>query len=284
MGGLGNQMAQYAFGKMVAIFTDMPLKFDTAYFRDKNKEHEYGLDKLSIKGIEFATFFDIIRVKSPIPKYIPQPSSYFTEKTLAYDNSIVDKVNKMIFLKESTYFDGYWLNERYFYMIRDTLIQSFMPTAQISEANKAIMTEIANTNSITIHIRRGNYVTKPNVSDFLGACDIVYYQRAIAYIEERIENPHYFIFSNDPAWAQENLKLKNPATLITNNANEPQEDLRLMSICKHFIIANSSFSWWSAWLSQNPDKIVVTPAPWFLNKQANEQFEIPTGWLKISRE
>jgi hypothetical protein len=281
MGGLGNQMSQYAFGKMIEFTTAIPVKFDMRYFSFKTREHEYELDKLSIPHIERATFFDTIKHRSPIPNQLNYTRAYVCEKTLAYDPNIITKLQELQDTKESAYFDGYWHNERYFEPVKNILRNEFIPKSEMPDENKEIAIQINIKNSVALHVRRGNYITNPNASNFIGALDISYYKNAIEYMDEHVQNPYYFVFSNDPVWAHDNLNLGDRATFITNNANAPQEDISLMSLCDHFIIANSSFSWWGAWLSHRSDKIVLTPDPWFRNEKANSEFEIPKRWLKI---
>ena len=125
-------------------------------------------------------------------------------------------------------------------------------------------------------------MTDPVTKEFHGICSLEYYYNAIKKITEIVRKPHFFIFSDDIKWAQDNLKISYPATFVNHNADgKPFEDLRLMSLCKHHIIANSSFSWWGAWLSIDPDKIVFAPKEWFTDSGRNTDDLIPGSWHRI---
>ena len=146
--------------------------------------------------------------------------------------------------------------------------------------NKNISELILNSNSVGIHIRRGNYVADAQVNHIHGTCDMDYYNRSIKYISGRITNPHFYIFSDEIEWAKQNFKIEFPMTYVDTNIgfdgenyqdDKNYEDLRLMSQCKHNIIANSSFSWWGAWLNVNPNKIIIAPKNWFADTEKNKQ-------------
>ena len=141
---------------------------------------------------------------------------------------------------------------------------------------------IQSTESVSLHVRRADYIQNALTNKIHGTCDQDYYDRAIRYIAERVIDPHFFIFSDEPEWVKENLKIDFPMTVVDcNDASRNYEDLRLMSTCKHNIIANSSFSWWGAWLNPNPDKLVITPEQWFNDKKRNTKDLIPEQWVKM---
>jgi hypothetical protein len=137
---------------------------------------------------------------------------------------------------------------------------------------------------VSVHIRRGDYVTNSHTNAVHGTCSLEYYENAINYISEKVKAPHFFVFSDDYKWALENFKNRSyPVTCISNNADKNYEDLTLMYNCKHHIIANSSFSWWGAWLNPNEDKIVIGPKQWFKSKKQSTDTKdvMPKEWVKM---
>jgi hypothetical protein len=140
-----------------------------------------------------------------------------------------------------------------------------------------------NCESISVHIRRGDYVTDPTINKVHGTCSVPYYKIAINRFKTLFENPRFFIFSDDLKWVEDNLCIENFSTFISHNGYiKDYEDLRLMSLCKHHIIANSSFSWWGAWLCENSNKIVLAPKKWFNNELNEFTYDlIPTSWIRI---
>jgi hypothetical protein len=140
---------------------------------------------------------------------------------------------------------------------------------------------ISSTNSVSIHFRRGDYLTNPSVMD-LGICELEYYYKCVDNLAKIVPDPHFFILSDDPEWVTNNIKINYPKTIICINLNNnDSEDLRLMSLCKHNIIANSSFSWWGAWLNSNPDKLVFAPKKWFNKTDRTAEKLIPDTWITV---
>ena len=144
----------------------------------------------------------------------------------------------------------------------------------------SMLDNILKTTSISLHIRRGDYLTPENAETHC-LCSPSYYQNAIQYIVQRVENPHFFIFSDDITWVFDNFKMPYPYTIVNvNDSYTGYYDLELMRNCKHNIIANSTFSWWGAWLNENPNKIVIAPQRWFMN-QEEEIDIIPSSWVRL---
>ena len=140
------------------------------------------------------------------------------------------------------------------------------------------------TNSVSLHIRRGDYVTSKTVAERYGLCSLDYYRRAVDHIVQRAPSPHLFVFSDDPQWVQENLKIEYPTAHVTHNLSaRDHEDLRLMSRCKHNVIANSTFSWWGAWLNQNPNRIVIAPTPAYDKLGIKDDDLYPPAWVRLPR-
>jgi hypothetical protein len=182
-------------------------------------------------------------------------------------------------LKPPVYLSGYWQTERYFSDIAEVLRSDFTPVEPLDAENALIDAKIAAVvNAVSVHVRRGDYLT----SDKLETCSTDYYRRAAAFICERVEAPHFFVFSDDAEWTTKHLRLDAATTFVTANSSAHGfRDLRLMSRCRHHVIANSTFSWWGAWLNPSPDKIVAAPATWFKKAQYDTRDLLPEGWVRI---
>jgi hypothetical protein len=180
------------------------------------------------------------------------------------------------------YLEGYWGSEKYFKDIEAIIRRELTVKTEPSPINRAMAEHICQAPAVSIHIRRGDFISNPITQKFHGVCSLEYYSKAADMIAGMVERPHFFVFSDDPQWAQDNLKLEYPITFVTHNSmDEDYEDLRLMSLCKYHIIANSTFSWWGAWLSRASDKIVYAPRYWLNDSSLNTSDVIPNGWIKI---
>lgn len=286
LGGLGNQMFQYAAARRIAYMNNTLLKFDITCFKNyKNRKYDLGCFNIIE---DFASPEDIIRLRGPsirsirrlvfkfIERYKPyNKRQYIREKHFHFDPDIL-KVSSDVYL------EGYWQSEKYFKDIEDIIRSEFQIKYKPDSVNKKIGSLILGLQSVSIHIRRGDYIADPNIYKVHGICPLEYYNAAIEKILKIIKNPHFFIFSDDPAWAENNLRIDYPTTFINGNSgNKDYEDMRLMSFCKHHVIGNSSFSWWGAWLSENPDKIVIAPKKWFNDQRKNTNDLIPESWHRI---
>ncbi|MBI5325182.1 MAG: alpha-1,2-fucosyltransferase [Ignavibacteriae bacterium] len=182
-------------------------------------------------------------------------------------------------LPASIYINGYWQSEKYFNKIISVLRKEFTYREPIEKINKEIADKIQSCNSISIHIRRGDYISNKLTYLTHGVCGIEYYVNAINIISKKVEKPNFFVFSDEPEWAVENLKTNYPINIINHNSQQNDfEDMRLLSLCKHHIIANSTFSWWGAWLSGNENKIVIAPKKWFNEYKADTKDIYPDKW------
>ena len=181
------------------------------------------------------------------------------------------------------YLDGWWQTEKYFEEIGDELRKEITLIKPLSSYSKEIQDKIQNTNAISLHVRRADMVIDPHMANFHGTCTIDYYNKAIEFISKSVSSPHFFVFSDDYNWSVEHFKsIKYETTIIKNGADKNYEDIILMSKCKHHIIANSSFSWWGAWLNPNKNKIVIAPKKWFANApKTNTKDLIPNNWIKL---
>lgn len=284
IGGLGNQLFQYALGRHLSIINQTELKLDIMGF-NTYKLHSYSLENFNILE-NFAT-------RKEIEKYVLSSNEFFNK--LSFRIKHIIKPQKKIIGEQSLHFnpeilkigdnnylDGYWQSEKYFMEIAPVIRKEFTVKTQLTEKNEEIAKRIIKTNSISLHIRRGDYISDRATSKVYNCCDINYYSDAINIIKERVKNPHFFIFSDDHNWPKKNISLNFPITYITHNeADKNYEDLRLMSMCKHHIIANSTFSWWGAWLNSSPEKMVISPKKWFKTDSSNTKDLIPKEWLQI---
>ena len=184
--------------------------------------------------------------------------------------------------KNDVYLEGYWQSEKYFKNIEHLIRSEFTPVTEPDNPTEKMADQIRSCVSVNLHFRRGDYVSNSTTNAYHGTCSLEYYHRAIRIIEENVKNPHFFIFSDDPDWVRENADTGHPTTIVDlNGPDQDYEDMRLMSLCQHHIIGNSSFSWWGAWLSTNPQKIVIAPKKWFNRMDINTQDLIPESWLQL---
>lgn len=202
---------------------------------------------------------------------------HFVEKGGSFDKTVLK-------LRDNIVLEGYFVSYKYFEKYRDIIIEDFSLKSPLSKESLAILNEIVDCNSISVHIRRGDYVNNEIVSDLFGQCTIEYYARAVEYIAKYISDPHFFVFSDDITWVKENVKFNHLVTYVTcNGASNGHQDLRLMSKCKHNIIANSTFSWWGAWLNDNDKKIVVAPTPAFDKLDIKDSDFYPSSWILLEK-
>ena len=278
-GGVGNQMFQYAYAKALEE-KGYKVKLDISVFETYNLHGGYQLSKYNInldiankKEISIKkTFFDRVGNKLKIKN-----KKFLNEKSLLFDNNL-------LFPNSKSYIQGYFQNEQYFCTIREKLIHDFQIKNQLTAYTKKVSTQIKNGNvSCSIHIRRGDYILDKKVNKIHGSCEISYYQRAIKLINNKYKNVKYFIFSDDILWVKENLRVQNAIYIISDENRIPHEDIYLMSICTHNIIANSSFSWWGAWLNQNQNQSTIAPKRWFFDEIKEEESKdiVPINWQRI---
>jgi hypothetical protein len=198
----------------------------------------------------------------------------FSEKTFEYDAAFAK-------LGARTYLDGYWQSERYFVDARDVICRELTLPDEPNAANASWLARIRSSNAVCVHVRRGDYLT-PTYLAHHGICSVDYYERAMRLAAERTENPTFFVFSDDLAWAREHIVGSNIAFVDANPAEAAHDELRLMSACRHHIIANSSLSWWGAWLAHHDGQIVVGPDPWFSARNETPDL-FPGSWLALPR-
>jgi hypothetical protein len=180
------------------------------------------------------------------------------------------------------YLVGYWQSEAYFARIQDLVRREFTFRHQPTGRNHELAEEIVETESVGVHVRRGDYVSNPRHKETYVTLGSDYYRVCATRVAAILTRPHFYVFSDEPAWAKAHLEIGYPATVVDHNGpGQDHEDLRLMSLCQHNIIANSSFSWWAAWLNANPEKRVMAPNQWF-RVCGDEQFDrLPSDWMRV---
>lgn len=280
-GGLGNQMFQYAAGRALSLDLCVELQLDLSWFAGR-EERTYALKDFSITE----------QVLNPLD-YLPEtvqalesriarrwfPSrmggKVFREKHFHYDENFHQ-------LKPAVYLEGYWQSEKYFKNNSLQIVSDFAPKSEVPDRCLPILSSIKETQAICLHIRRGDYLTNATAAKTHGTCPISYYHQGVELLVKNLNTPHCFIFSDDPEWVKENLSLPCPFTVVdVNNGNEANWDLFLMQSCLHFVIANSSLSWWGAWLGIQNGKRVIAPKKWFLTTEKNTKDLIPSSWETI---
>lgn len=290
MGGLGNQLFQYSAGFALAQRLGVRLLLDTSFLENKATEtvytkRNYELGHLSVKA-------DLVTPKEVSKLFRVERNKLFRKLSMRFPSLLHNAVynerghifnDTFLELKDPVYLNGFWQSEKYFRNIREELVTThFNPVEKISERNKALLDQINSCNSVSVHVRRTDYVTDAKTNSFHGLCTPFYYLKACSFIADRTESPHFFMFSDDPEWVKDNLKLKFPATYISHNKGSGSFwDMYLMQFCKHNIIANSSFSWWGAWLNNFEKKIVVAPQKWFNDPEANKNDIVPSSWIRL---
>ncbi|NWK72816.1 alpha-1,2-fucosyltransferase [Acinetobacter sp. SwsAc6] len=272
-GGLGNQLFQYYTAYSLAKEKNYRLVLDTCNLKNDNLR-DFSLHRLNINSPiinnnyyrKFFIFFNSIRELS-----LP----FFHHETIEYSfDENIKNINR------STILNGYYQNEKYFIKIKNEMRSNFNLLNEKIKS-KDILDMIKNNNSVALHIRRGDYITDVSTHEKHGACDLSFYNQAINYFSKN--NPYFFIFSDDIEWCKNNIIINGNFIFISDICNSDIEEFLLMKNCKNFIISNSTFSWWAAWLASNNDKIVICPKNWFKDQKLNTLSKelIPDSWLSF---
>lgn len=286
-GGLGNQLFQYAF-----------------YLAKKEKGENVVCDgtllQISVQhnGFELKSIFNLGDVESSTNKLLLRIvcrfiiNKKFKQKgtvlkflsfcglELVIDTiSFVYKIN-LSHSKHRIWYFGYWQTEKYFIHIRPQLLDTFrFDESKLSDQTLVMKNQMQYSNSVSLHVRRGDYLSVQNKKLYEGICTLDYYERAIAIMREKVKRAVFYVFSDDMDWVKQNLKVPNAIFIDWNRQTDSWQDMYLMSQCKHNIIANSTFSWWGAWLNTNSEKIVVSPSK-FVNSSMLSDI-IPESWIKL---
>ncbi len=286
--GLGNQLFQYAHAKALSVKLKQDLYFDLSFFERWNDD-VYRLDSFNTI-VKQASEEDINKLKRRLKK----PDLYrkiirrfgfspYSNSQFHFDNERIDNTSVEL-LKEypNLYISGYYADQKYFIDIEPVLRKEFTLKQGFNKENKVFENKIKSSNSVSLHIRRGDYVNNP----FFANIPLEYYKKAMDYILGKNRDSVFFVFSDDLNWVKNNLNYDAEIQYVDINSSKTDYmDLMLMASCKHNIIANSTFSWWGAWLNNNPGKIVIAPQIWYNNKEAQQLCSlgglVPANWIKM---
>lgn len=284
-GGLGNQMFQYAAGRAISVLHRKKLFLDLEFLETNNSD----TDIFTARKYELSIFNFQPSFFSPLRKFAFKVTNALIRRIpFLPDNSfnVYDDLSNFDTFRFPVCLDGFFQSENFFSTIRNIILNDFSFKKPIDEVNRGYAKEIENCNSVSVHFRRSDYVKNPAASAYHGTCSLNYYSNAVRLLKSKITDPVFFIFSDDPQWVQQEFINKNDdlnCKLIDVNRNEDSwKDLFLMSMCRHNIIANSSFSWWAAWLNQNKDKIVMAPNKWTKKEMPMLANIHPKDWIKIN--
>jgi Glycosyl transferase family 11 len=280
-GGLGNQMFQYAAGRSLSERMQVPLVLDLSWFDGQNKR-QFALSNFNIQASVRTSYSwmgsNVRALVSRISRrWFPKKMgvTVFREPHFHFAKNF-DLLKKPVFL------EGYWQSELYFKDHRSIIAQEFSLRETMPVNALELLHEILDCDSICVHVRRGDYLTDPIAAKIYESCTIQYYIDGVNEISKKLTNPRCFIFSDDPVWVSNFLNFDLPMKFVDiNGPDDAHLDLALMAACKHFVIANSSLSWWGAWLGNDPSKKVIAPKRWFLGNEKNTSDLIPSSWMQL---
>jgi hypothetical protein len=278
--GLGNQMFQYAFGRALALRSGAILKLDLQEWKSGNKDIDpYGLDNFNIVE-NIASDEEIAQYRYPhglLSRYIEKIRIKLRMFNVSY-------IPRMTQVRKNKYRDGYWQSEKYFADFSEQIQDDFTLKKTISSDHGRLMSDMIRSinNSTSVHIRKGKIAIEGMSHPFFGIVTEKYISEAIKYITNRVgSDVHLFIFSDNIDLVKSDRNIKSPITLVSDPSLSACEEIILMSLCKHNIIANSTFSWWGGWLNKNPDKIIVAPKMWSRKNDFVFKDLIPPRWVRI---
>lgn len=281
--GIGNQLFQYATARAVSLRANLPLRLDLAYYSiQRNRSHRleaYNLPASPAMDDDLSPYFSTLHKRRYVRR-IAQTIN--TLRPFAWRRIIQEKSAKfdprLLAVRRSVYLSGFWQCERYFEDLASTIRQELTLTTPVPDCYRCALAQIEACESVGLVVRRGDYLNIPNTQ---GICTLEYYRRAIEVITAKAPGRRVFVFSDDIQWCKENLAFEAEAVFVPNETPErPEEHLRILSKCRHFILANSSYAWWGAWLSPYRDKVVIGPAKW-MQKAAQLGDLLPAQWLRI---
>ncbi|GAB4027551.1 MAG: alpha-1,2-fucosyltransferase [Candidatus Microgenomates bacterium] len=274
-GGLGNQFFQYSAGRALAEKIDTELKLDLRVYSNKRYLREYSLDNFEIKA-KTSISPKIDYVQYMFNRWLPirYKTRIYGERQFSYDSNF-DKLN------DSTYLLGHWQSEKYFKRISNQIRRELQYKQRLNDDYIKYKRMIYASNSVSLHIRRGDYVSNSNTNSVHGTCTLDYYYHALDIVSSKLSKPHVFVFSDDINWARKNCKFKTKTTFVTTEKPDANQEIEIMKHCKHSIIANSSYSWWGAWLNEYKGKIVIAPDKWFNDQSLDTTDLIPQRWLRV---
>lgn len=267
IGGLGNQMFQYAAAKAFSLEKKQQLVVDTTALVTY-KLHQFGLNNF-VAQLNHYNFIakSVVKLHKLFGRF-----AVYKEKQFDYNRDFFTQNAATLYL------EGYFQSELYFKKYEKEIRTDFEIASPLKDKTLQLLDKMKLENAVSIHIRRADYLQHA----IHNTDKSEYYKSAMNYIELKISNPVYYLFSDDMSWVKDNFKTDFETHFVDfNDVLTNYEDLKLMSSCKHHIIANSSFSWWSAWLNPNPNKIVIAPQKWFNDETVNYSDVVPESWIKL---
>ena len=281
-------MFQYAFGKQLAMQNNTQLVLALSYIQSKlpfkkwATPMQYELDvfnlhtQLETNIFQADYLYPFAKTEHIFRNFRnKQKLNVLSEKQFEFNPAYLHT-------QDNTYVIGNFQSEKYFSAIQNEMRKDFQFKKPLETENEQWKKKIENGHSISLHIRRSDYLSIAKNASKFSQLSLQYYQDAIKYISAKIDNPVFFIFSDDSEWVKANVKTDFQMHFIDNNKGKNNyRDMQLMSYCKHNIIANSTFSWWGAWLNNNQDKLVIAPNAWFTDVSINSQDILPTKWIKL---
>ena len=288
MGGLGNQMFQYAAARRLAVINRTTMKMDLGFLLDRTPRENFFYRNYQL---------NLFNIQERIAD--PDEAAFYSGKQTGFFNKCMARLKtrnllgkpvhiyephfhfypELLFAPENSYLEGYWQSEKYFKEIETVIRAEFTFKNDLDEKARELASRIQSVNSLCIHVRRCDFVGNPTH----GVMGVKYYQDGVNILTGIISSLQIFVFSDDIPWCKQNLVFQVPTFFIEDdNAGEKLGDhLHLMTLCKYFIIPNSAFGWWAAWLCSFPDKIIIAPKQWFLIVQHNTRDLIPDQWIRI---
>ncbi len=281
-GGLGNQLFQYASARALAARRGAELVLDIGWY-------DHIPASATTRAFELSRYPVSARIATPVEAALgrmywgrilrrlplPRPWPVLRDKEQGFDPALLDAPDKC-------YLYGYWQSHRYFDDIAAQLRRELVPAGAATPEYAELAARIRTTNAVSVHVRRGDYVNNPQAAKHHGTCTSAYYASSIARMMRELPEAHFYVFSDDPAWARANLTFERPATVVDfGAAADACCDLWLMSLCRNHIVANSSFSWWGAWLAGRADGLVLAPAHWYADGRQLAG-HIPDAWQRVA--
>ncbi|HQQ98228.1 MAG TPA: alpha-1,2-fucosyltransferase [Cyclobacteriaceae bacterium] len=291
-GGLGNQLFQYAAGKALAEHHGTALRLDL-YTYTKHPYRKFELNKFRIDATE-ATRAEVHRFtgSNPLVRYLNKRENYLHCPSV-FSQPHYHFFEDFLSLPSDLYLNGYWQSEKYFANITALIHQQYQPATPLDAVNADLSARMSQEQSVAVHVRRGDYAASQDYQGFFGLLGKEYYDQAIAVIREKVSNPKFYFFSDDPIWCEANFTGLSAEFVKHNTGEQSYKDMLLMSACRHAIIANSTFSWWGAWLHEASDRVVIAPKQWFRTNYStrkepsypsrvyNTKDQIPPTWIRL---
>ncbi len=277
-GGLGNQLFQYALGRTLALKHKTKLLLDLGFYQG-NTDRSFQLDSFAIHA-SIASVSELKKSLSVTSKVLDIFKPRFMKRIVREAGAFVFDPN-ILSLSDEKYLIGHWQNEHYFKEIEDTLRKELTLSTRPGETTNRWLERIRSKRSASLHVRRSDYLTNEKFHATYQTLSPSYYAQAMKHIAGHTPDTIFFVFSDDINWAKENITSSYPLEFVSSKDTSAAEDLTLMSLCQNNIIANSSFSWWAAWLNRNTNKIVIAPKQWLKDSRYNTSEIVPRNWQKI---